>query len=210
MAKMSLKEWINSKQKAKGLSTKEAKAGASKYKSISAAKKAGSLYYTNKDGKTMIAATAEDLKSPAPSKSLRPKMRPTSGGSRPAATAKETAEVKAANDKIKADRAAEAQRLIRKNRAKVKGQAANKEAADSRKKLKGAAWMKAHNFSDYMKLSKSEARALELPATRFSASQHNLRNQKFKDGKGFFVSTEKKVGKGTDPSKLTKWFSPLK
>ena len=101
MAKMSLKEWINSKQKAKGLSTKEAKAGASKYKSISAAKKAGSLYYTNKDGKTMIAATAEDLKSPAPSKSLRPKMRPTSGGSRPAATAAETAEVAAANKAIK-------------------------------------------------------------------------------------------------------------
>jgi hypothetical protein len=101
MAKMSLKEWINSKQKAKGLSTKEAKAGASKYKSISAAKKAGSLYYTNKDGKIMIAATAEDLKSPAPSKSLRPKMRPTSGGSRPAATAKETAEVKKRNAEIK-------------------------------------------------------------------------------------------------------------
>ena len=204
MAKMSLKEWINSKQKAKGISTKEAKAGASKYKSISAAKKAGSLYYTNKDGKTMIAATAEDLKSPAPAKSLRPKKRPTSGGSRSATTAAETAEVKAANDKIKADRAAEAQRLIKKNRAEVRGRAANKEAADSMKKLKGAAWMKAHNFSDYMKLSKSEARALELPATRFSASQHNLRDQKFKDGKGFFVSTEKKVGKGPDPSKLAK------
>ena len=213
MAKMSLKEWINSKQKAKGLSTKEAKAGASKYKSISAAKKAGSLYYTNKDGKTMIAATAEDLKVTRPKakpKPLRPKMRPTSGGSRPATTAKETAEVKAANLEIKAARAAEAQRLVKKNRAEVRGRAANKQAADSMKKLKGAAWMKAHNFSDYMKLSKSEARALELPATRFSASQHNLRDQKFKDGKGFFVSTEKKVGKGTDPSKLTKWFSPLK
>ena len=101
MAKMSLKEWINSNQKAKGLSTKEAKAGASKYKSISAAKKAGSLYYTNKDGKTMIAATAEDLKSSAPAKSIKPKARPTSGGSRPAETDKETAEVKAANKAIK-------------------------------------------------------------------------------------------------------------
>ena len=207
MAKMSLKEWINSNQKAKGLSTKEAKAGASKYKSISAAKKAGSLYYTNKDGKTMIAATAEDLKVTRPKakpKPLRPRMRPTSGGSTSAATDKETAEVKEANLKIKADRTAEAKRLVLKNRAVVRGRAANKQAADSMKKLKGAAWMKANNFSDYMALSKSEARALELPATRFVASQHNLRNQKFKDGKGFFVSTEKKVGKGPDPSKLAK------
>ena len=83
MAKMSLKEWINSKQKAKGLSTSEAKKGAGKYKSISAAKKAGSLYYTNKDGKTMIAATASDLSAPAKKsggvkKSLRPKARPKS------------------------------------------------------------------------------------------------------------------------------------
>ena len=81
MAKMSLKEWINSKQKAKGLSTSEAKKGAGKYKSISAAKKAGSLYYTNKDGKTMIAATASDLSAPAKKSgsvktSLRPKLKP--------------------------------------------------------------------------------------------------------------------------------------
>ena len=83
MAKMSLKEWINSKQKAKGLSTSEAKKGAGKYKSISAAKKAGSLYYTNKDGKTMIAATASDLSAPAKKSegvktSLRPKLKPKS------------------------------------------------------------------------------------------------------------------------------------
>ena len=83
MAKMSLKEWINSKQKAKGLSTSEAKKSAGKYKSISAAKKAGSLYYTNKDGKTMIAATASDLSAPAKKSgsvktSLRPKLRPKS------------------------------------------------------------------------------------------------------------------------------------
>ena len=89
MAKMSLKEWINSEQKSKGLSTTEAKKGAGKYKSISAAKKAGSLYYTDKSGKTMIAATASDLDAPAKKpvrpkaspgvkKSLRPKARPKS------------------------------------------------------------------------------------------------------------------------------------
>jgi hypothetical protein len=60
-------------------------------------------------------------------------------------------------------------------------------------------WMKANNFSDYMALSKSQARALGLPATRFVASQHGLREQKFKDGKGFFNGTERKVSTGRKP-----------
>tara|TARA_R100000664_G_C2749012_1_gene136423 strand:+ start:326 stop:1267 length:942 start_codon:yes stop_codon:yes gene_type:complete len=62
--KMSLNAWINSQLKNKGLTVKQAKKNAGKYKSIAAAKKAGSLYYTNKDGKIMIAAYAEDLKMP--------------------------------------------------------------------------------------------------------------------------------------------------
>ena len=62
--KMTLNAWINSQLKNKGLSVSKAKKNAGKYKSISAAKKAGSLYYTNKDGKVMIAAYAEDLKMP--------------------------------------------------------------------------------------------------------------------------------------------------
>jgi hypothetical protein len=62
--KMSLQAWINSQLKNKGLTVKQAKKNAGKYKSIAAAKKAGSLYYTNKDGKIMIAAYAEDLKMP--------------------------------------------------------------------------------------------------------------------------------------------------
>ena len=61
---MSLKAWINSQLKNKGMSVSQAKKNAGKYKSISAAKKAGSLYYTNKDGKVMIAAFAEDLNIP--------------------------------------------------------------------------------------------------------------------------------------------------
>ena len=61
---MSLQAWINSQLKNKGLTDKQAKKNAGKYKSIAAAKKAGSLYYTNKDGKIMIAAYAEDLKMP--------------------------------------------------------------------------------------------------------------------------------------------------
>ena len=62
--KMTLNAWINSQLKNKGLSVSQAKKNAGKYKSISAAKKAGSLYYTNKDGKVMIAAYADDLKMP--------------------------------------------------------------------------------------------------------------------------------------------------
>ena len=62
--KMSLNAWINSKLKDKGMTASQAKKNAGKYKSIAAAKKAGSLYYTNKDGKVMIAAYANDLKMP--------------------------------------------------------------------------------------------------------------------------------------------------
>ena len=75
---------INAKLKKKGLSVKEAKKNAGKYSSIAAAKRAGSLYYTDKKGRIMIAAYAEDLKdapppkkTSAPKKSPRPIKRPT-------------------------------------------------------------------------------------------------------------------------------------
>jgi len=73
---MTLREYANKWLKDKGKSASEAKKDAGKYKSIAAAKKAGSLYYTNKDGKTMLAVYAEDLKDKGP---LRPKLRPDSG-----------------------------------------------------------------------------------------------------------------------------------
>ena len=78
---VTLRKYLNSKLKEKGLSVKEAKKNAGKYKSIAAAKKAGSLYYTNKDGKVMAAVYAEDLKKPLKplKKSLFPKTRPSSG-----------------------------------------------------------------------------------------------------------------------------------
>ncbi len=59
-----LTQWINSKLKEKGLSVSAAKKDAGKYKTISAAKKAGSLYYTNPKGKVMIAAFKSDLDKP--------------------------------------------------------------------------------------------------------------------------------------------------
>ena len=76
-----LREYLNAKIKSKGSTLAKEKAKAKKYKSISAAKKAGALYYTNKAGKIMAAVFAEDLKKPisklAPKKSARPKARLT-------------------------------------------------------------------------------------------------------------------------------------
>lgn len=73
MAKMTLREYANKWLKDKGKSASEAKKDAGKYKSIAAAKKAGSLYYTNKDGKTMLAVYEEDLDRAT---SVKPKLRP--------------------------------------------------------------------------------------------------------------------------------------
>jgi len=77
-----LTKWINAHLKAKGKSPKEAQKDAGKYSSISAAKKAGSLYYTDKKGRVMIAAYAEDLAKPLPkpketkTKIVKPEKRP--------------------------------------------------------------------------------------------------------------------------------------
>lgn len=78
---VSLQTYLNNQIKSKGSSLTKEKAKAGKYKSIAAAKKAGSLYYTDKNGKVMAAVYAEDLKKApakvaAPKKSLRPKARP--------------------------------------------------------------------------------------------------------------------------------------
>jgi len=75
---VTLRKYLNNELKAKGLTVTEAKKNAGKYKSIAAAKKAGSLYYTDKNGKVMAAVYAEDLKKPLKS-SLIPKKRPSSG-----------------------------------------------------------------------------------------------------------------------------------
>ena len=68
---VTLRKYLNSKLKAKGLTLTQAKKNAGKYKSISAAKKAGSLYYTDKNGNVMAAVYAEDLKKPL--KPIKPK-----------------------------------------------------------------------------------------------------------------------------------------
>jgi len=71
---VTLRKYLNNELKAKGLTATEAKKNAGKYKSIAAAKKAGSLYYTDKNGKVMAAVYAEDLKKPL--KEIKPKKKP--------------------------------------------------------------------------------------------------------------------------------------
>jgi hypothetical protein len=84
---MSLKDYLNSKIKSKGSSLTKEKAKAGKYKSIAAAKKAGALYYTNKDGKVMAAVYAEDLKKAKPKVKPIPRPKPRPGaGKRPKIT----------------------------------------------------------------------------------------------------------------------------
>ena len=192
---VSLNTYLNNKIKSKGSTLSKEKAKASKYKSISAAKKAGALYYTDKNGKVMAAVYAEDLKkaapkSAAPKKSLRPKARP-SASSTSAATAAETAEVAAANKKIKASEAAR------------KNVGPNADRKRPMKKLKGADWMAANTSAAYHALTKSEARNLNLPATRLAAMQSPLRKNTFSDGQGWdYKVPSKSKSKGPDPSKL--------
>ena len=71
-----LTKWINAQLKSKGKSSKEAQKDAGKYSSIAAAKRAGSLYYTDKKGRVMIAAYAEDLAKPLPAPKKRPEPKP--------------------------------------------------------------------------------------------------------------------------------------
>ena len=73
---MSLRSYMNAQLKAMGKTSKEAQKDAGKYKSIAAAKKAGSLYYTDKNGKVMAAVYAEDLKKSPPKPKPQPKPKP--------------------------------------------------------------------------------------------------------------------------------------
>ena len=78
---LTLRKYLNNQLKSKGLTAAEAKKNAAKYKSIAAAKKAGSLYYTGKDGKVMAAVYADDLKKPL--QGIKPKKKPLTSSPRP-------------------------------------------------------------------------------------------------------------------------------
>ena len=75
---MSLRSYMNAQLKAMGKTVKQAQKDAGKYKSIAAAKKAGSLYYTDKNGKVMAAVYAEDLKKSSPKPKPKPAPAPKS------------------------------------------------------------------------------------------------------------------------------------
>jgi hypothetical protein len=203
MAKETLQQYLNKKLKAKDTTATKEKKKASKYKSISAAQKAGSLYYTDKNDKVMAAVFAGDLKekettskSTVVNKSVRPKTRPRSAAS-PKVTVtllpdKYMDEKPRSSDRGKS-------RTVKKLRKpggidpsglagkKTYVSAIEKKRFGVSSKLRGADWMKAHTYADYMALSKAEARALGLPPTRIDAMKRTsvLRNQKFKDGKNF-------------------------
>ena len=199
MAKETLQQYLNKKLKAKNTTVTKEKKKASKYKSISAAQKAGSLYYTDKNDKVMAAVFAGDLKekeaTTTVSKSSRPKTRPRSAAS-PKVTVtllppRYMDEKPRSSDRGKSRTVKRIRKPGGPDPSGIAGKKTyvpipkvNKTSGKS-SKLRGADWMKAHTYADYMGLTKSEARALGLPATRVVSTQHKLRNQKFKDGKNF-------------------------
>ena len=196
------------------------------YKSIAAAKRAGSLYYTDKNGKKALAVTKEtldawkkrnkgkfkgsaltawanakgknlaDKKAPA----TKPKAKPSTPGSkrppkRPlgAPTLRERDPIKTeillpGSDKTLED--------VLKNKPKKKSVGSGrgdgaKETLQrqidpkSPSRLKGRAVMEKITRNQWKDMSKSERRALGLPATRVAAMAGKLRDAKFKDGKSF-------------------------
>ena len=129
-----LTRWINAKLKSKGLGVKEAKKDAGKYSSIAAAKRAGSLYYTNKAGKVMIAAYAEDLKTAPPP----PKKRPTKK-----TETKKTETKKSLRDKLSGKADATTLIIIEgpKGPLKRKADATDNEVSNEQLKQKGTPFM---------------------------------------------------------------------
>ncbi len=185
---VSLRTYLNSQLKAMGKTAAQAKKNAGKYKSIAAAKKAGSLYYTDKNGKVMAAVYAEDLKK-AP---VRPKKKPSDP------RAKRPKQPKGApplrdRDPVKTEKLLPgSDKTINDalNTPRGRGDGSKetlKRQTDpkSPSRLRGEEVMKKITREQWKDMSKSERRALGLPATRVAAVAGKLRDTKFKDGKSF-------------------------
>ena len=216
MAKMSLREWINAAQKAKGLSTTAAKKDAGKYKSISAAKKAGSLYYTDKNGKVMIAALASDLNKPAPAKkevakktSSKPKLRPSGLGIK--STTIKVTKLDAPKKSVKTGGRGSGLAEVKKrkadpespsNKAKVKktlainprnkANAKNRSAANKMKNEAKENALSRYTFKQYENMSVGQRRKLGLPAKLSIVQYAKKALQSVSDFKG--TNTKKKKG----------------
>ena len=128
---VTLRKYLNSKLKAKGLTLTQAKKNAGKYKSIAAAKKAGSLYYTDKNGNVMAAVYAEDLKKPI--KPIKPRARP--GSTKSVLNPEEVAEVKRANKELSTR---EIKRIVEGALTKAEAKKRVKDYYDSLKKNKNS------------------------------------------------------------------------
>jgi len=146
---MSLRTYLNNQIKSKGSSLTKEKAKAGKYKSISAAKKAGSLYYTNKDGKVMAAVFAEDLKAAKPKKVVKNKISqgPTRRG---VMTLDEKMEVDKANKKPMSSAAL--RKMVLKSLDKVPG--AKSEPLSNR--TKGVGRLREGKFKTWFKSNQSK------------------------------------------------------
>tara|TARA_R110002012_G_scaffold47291_1_gene124021 strand:+ start:686 stop:1252 length:567 start_codon:yes stop_codon:yes gene_type:complete len=186
----SLKEYLNNKIKSKGSTLAKEKAKGKKYKSIAAAKKAGALYYTDKNGKLMAAVYAGDLKKPI-KKSLRPKKRPGSGEP-PTQPLNRQPPVKVTRLPPTDPGVKKIKKTVEDSLNKNGGRGDGKKEVLQRQtdpkspsRLRGAAVMKKIPRSKWESMTKSERRALGLPATRVAAMAGKLRGAKFKDGKSF-------------------------
>ena len=185
---VTLRTYLNNKLKEKGITAAQAKKNAGKYKSIAAAKKAGSLYYTNKDGKVMAAVYAEDLKKAT----VRPKKKPSDPRAKRPKQPKgapplrernpvETKTLLPGSSKTLDDALNQPRGRGDGSKETIKRQTDPK----SPSRLRGKKAMDKITRNQWENMSKSERRALGLPATRVAAMASKLRDAKFKDGKSF-------------------------
>ena len=210
---MTLRAWINAQQKAKGLSTTAAKKDAGKYKSISAAKKAGSLYYTDKNGKVMIAALASDLNKAAPPAkkvSTKPRLRPSGLGKKSngesrykpgaiktlAITGAGRGDGKAEVKKRKVDPESPSNKSkVKKTLAVDPKNKANAKKRSSANKMKNKAQENAlsrYTFKQYDNMSVAQRRKLGLPPKLSIVQYAKKALQSVSDFKG--TNTKKKKG----------------
>tara|TARA_R110000851_G_scaffold86119_1_gene187028 strand:+ start:226 stop:750 length:525 start_codon:yes stop_codon:yes gene_type:complete len=162
-----------------------------KPRTVGAAVKKNEKFFYDKKGVKKLAVTAETLKKEG--KTLRQWANDFGKSSEKKTTPKKTMRPRARNQVSDRVGAIIKTEPITVTRLSVDASTARKKGFKKKtptktvpkKDLKGAAWMKANTYAAYEALSKSEARALGLPATRVMSTQHPLRNQKFKDGKNF-------------------------
>lgn len=184
---MSLREYANKWLKDKGMSSSEAKKKAGEYKSIAAAKRAGSLYYTDKNGKAKLAVYAEDLKDKEP---LRPKLRPDSDSG----STKDTPKVYSGRSRVTPN--AESQKTDNKTAAKKGGKTVAEIKKMAQEAIKSAEVSEAKKKRVKKIMKDIEQETADDPTTYMDNIARFLRNTL----KGGGLSNRKR----TDPRKMYK------